>query len=117
MTKCIGGIAGFLVVLAVRFIDSFLKLDDPVGATSAHLVCGVWGTLSTGIFVEGKSFATQFIGVLAVGATCFITAFIIFHVIKAVMGLRVSAEEEMRGLDIGEHGMEAYSGFQIFVTQ
>ena len=113
----IGAIAGVLVVLAVLFIDTVLKLDDPVGATSVHLVCGVWGTLAAGIFGEGKSFIAQLTGVVTVFATCFILAFTLFSVIKKVMGLRVSVEEEMRGLDIGEHGMEAYSGFQIFITQ
>lgn len=113
----IGGIAGVLVVLAVLFIDGVLKLDDPVGATSVHLVCGVWGTLASGIFGDGVSLKTQIIGVVAVGAVCFVSAFIIFSVIKATLGLRVDAEEEARGLDIGEHGMEAYAGFQIFTTQ
>lgn len=113
----IGLVAGILVVVAVLAIDQKLKLDDPVGATSVHLVCGVWGTLATGIFGTGKSFGAQLTGVLAVGATCFIAAFLLFTVLKALMGLRVSEEEEMRGLDIGEHGMEAYGGFQIFVTQ
>lgn len=110
----IGFIAGILVVLAVLFIDGKLKLDDPVGATSVHLVCGIWGTLAAGIFGDGKNFGVQLIGVTAVGVTCFIAAFIIFKAIKATMGIRVSVEEEMRGLDIGEHGMESYHGFQIF---
>jgi len=113
----IGGIAGVLVVLAVLIIDGRLKLDDPVGATSVHLVCGVWGTFAAGIFGEGIALMPQLIGIAAVAVTCFTVAFAFFTVIKAMMGLRVSLEEEMRGLDIGEHGMEAYSGFQIFVTQ
>lgn len=113
----IGAIAGVLVVLAVLFIDQMLRLDDPVGATSVHLVCGVWGTLAAGIFGAGKSFGAQLIGVAAVAVVTFISALILFTVIKAVMGLRVSLDEEMRGLDIGEHGMEAYSGFQIFINQ
>ena len=115
----IGGIAGIIVVLAVLFIDSKLHLDDPVGATSVHLVCGIWGTLATGIFgtYEGGGFLVQLIGVVAIGATCFVSALIIFLVLKAVLGIRVSEAEELRGLDIGEHGMEAYSGFQIFTTQ
>ena len=115
----IGGIAGVLVVLAVLFIDGYLKLDDPVGATSVHLVCGVWGTLATGIFgdYEGVSFMTQLKAVAVVGAVCFVSAYLIFSIIRAVLGLRVSEEEEARGLDIGEHGIEAYAGFQIFLTQ
>jgi len=113
----IGFIAGMLVVLSVLFFDGKLKIDDPVGATSVHLVCGVWGTLAAGIFGEGTSFVAQLIGIFAVGATSFVCAYTIFRVIKAVMGLRVSVEEELRGLDIGEHGMEAYFGFQVFTTQ
>jgi Amt family ammonium transporter len=114
----IGGIAGILVVFAVLFFDGVLKLDDPVGATSVHLVCGVWGTLATGIFgvYDGKSFLVQLLGVGAAAVVCFVSAFILFTVIKAVLGLRVSPEEEMRGLDIGEHGMESYAGFQIFTS-
>ncbi len=110
----IGFIAGILVVLAVLFIDGKLNLDDPVGATSVHLVCGIWGTLAAGIFGDGKSLGIQAVGVAAVGVTCFVAAFILFHLIKAILGIRVSVEEEMRGLDIGEHGMESYHGFQIF---
>ena len=112
----IGGVAGILVVFAVLLIDGKLKLDDPVGATSVHLVCGVWGTLAVGIWGEGKSLVAQLKGIAAAGITCFVSAFIIFFLIKAAMGLRVSEDEEMRGLDIGEHGMEAYAGFQIFRT-
>ncbi len=113
----IGGIAGVIVVFAVFFFDAMLKVDDPVGATSVHLVCGIWGTLAAGIFGEGKSVVVQLIGIAVVGIACLITSFAIFYAVKAIMGIRVSAEEESRGLDIGEHGMEAYSGFQIFITQ
>lgn len=112
----VGFIAGCLVVLAVIGFDR-LKIDDPVGATSVHLVCGVWGTLAVGIFSPKFSFVTQLIGVAAYGAVCFIAAFVIFMIIKMVLGLRVSKDEELKGLDIGEHGMEAYSGFQIFRNQ
>ncbi len=112
----IGLIAGILVVLAVLGIDR-LKIDDPVGATSVHLVCGVWGTLAVGIWGEGKSFTTQLTGVLAYAGFCVASAFIIFGVIKALMGLRVSREEEICGLDVGEHGMEAYPDFQGFLTK
>jgi len=113
----IGLISGVLVVFAVFFFDSVVKIDDPVGATSVHLVCGVWGTLAAGIFGDGKSIVVQLIGIAVVAVTCLIASFAIFYTLKAVMGIRVSVDEEMRGLDIGEHGMEAYSGFQIFVTQ
>jgi len=114
----IGLIGGILVVLAVFFFDK-LKIDDPVGATSVHLVNGVWGTLAVGIFSTNPdhSFKVQLIGVLAYGAAAFICAFVIFAILKFTIGIRVDAEEELRGLDIGEHGMEAYSGFQIFSNQ
>jgi Amt family ammonium transporter len=114
----IGLVAGVLVVLAVITIDSRLKIDDPVGAISVHLVCGIWGTLAVGIFSLNPehSFVTQLIGVVVYGIVTFVLALTIFTVVRAIMGLRVSEEEELKGLDIGEHGMEAYSGFQIFVT-
>lgn len=111
----IGLVAGVLVVLAVMFFDK-LKLDDPVGALSVHLCCGVWGTLAVGMFAKDYNFMSQLYGVLAVGAFSFPCAFIIFYVLKKTIGIRVSEDEELRGLDIGEHGMEAYSGFQIFTT-
>ncbi|OGX09999.1 MAG: ammonium transporter, partial [Omnitrophica WOR_2 bacterium GWA2_37_7] len=115
----IGGIAGFLVVVAVIIFDSKLKLDDPVGALSVHLVCGVWGTLAVGIFSINPehSFITQLIGVMAYAAICFPAAFLIFSIIKITMGIRVTEEQENRGLDICEHGMESYGGFQVFTNQ
>ncbi len=97
-----------------------LQLDDPVGALSVHLVNGIWGTLAVGIFAFpecGYSFWTQLVGVLAVGVVAFPAAFLIFWVLKHTMGIRVSEEEELRGLDLGEHGMEAYPGFQFFSNQ
>ncbi len=112
----IGGVAGVLVVFAVLGFDR-IKIDDPVGALSVHLVCGVWGTLAAGIFGPGKSFLVQLAGVAATGVFCSAAAFLIFGGLKLAMGVRVSEEEEVRGLDIGEHGMEAYSGFQIFISQ
>ncbi len=113
----VGGIAGILVVFSVLFIDQKLKIDDPVGAISVHLVCGVWGTLAVGLFAAEKSFMNQLIGVLAVGAFCLVSAAVLFLAFKFTTGVRVPADEELRGLDIGEHGMEAYAGFQIFSTQ
>ncbi len=110
----IGFVAGLIVVASVLGLDR-AKLDDPVGAISVHLVCGVWGTLAVGIFSTNAehSFLTQLIGVLAYGAFCFVAAFVIFFALKAALGLRVDPEEERIGLDVGEHGMEAYGGFQI----
>ncbi len=112
----IGAIAGVLVVFSVLFFDK-LHLDDPVGALSVHLVCGVWGTLAVGLFAEGFGFWSQLAGVAAAGAVCFVSGFAIFYLLKVTIGIRVGEDEELRGLDIGEHGMEAYHGFQIFVTQ
>ena len=106
----IGFIAGLLVVLSVLFFDK-LKIDDPVGAISVHGICGVWGTLAVGIFVAEKSFVNQLVGTLAVSATAFVVSLILAAAIKAIMGIRVSAEEETEGLDIGEHGNEAYPDF------
>ncbi len=112
----VGLVAGVLVVVAVITIDTKLKIDDPVGAISVHLVCGIWGTLAVGIFSAEHSIVTQLIGIAAYGVVCFGAALFIFAVIKAAMGLRVTTDEELKGLDIGEHGMEAYSGFQILTT-
>jgi len=121
----IGAVAGALVVLAVTFVDRVLKVDDPVGAVSVHGVCGAWGTLACGLFnmesglLYGGGFAqlaTQMIGVVAAFVWAFGTGLALFYGIRKTIGLRVSREEELRGLDIGEHGMEAYAGFQIFTT-
>lgn len=106
----IGAIAGVLVVFSVSFFDTVLKIDDPVGATSVHLVCGIWGTLAVGIFGTGN-FITQVIGILAIGGFTVVFSAIVWYALKATVGIRVSPEEEIQGLDIGEHGMEAYSGF------
>ncbi len=103
----IGAIAGIIVVASVLFLDR-IKIDDPVGAISVHLVCGIWGTLATGIFGVGTDFMAQLIGVAAVGAFCFTTALLIFYGIKAIIGIRVDEKEEVEGLDIYEHGMHAY---------
>lgn len=109
----IGAIAGILVVLAVLCFDK-IQLDDPVGALSVHLVCGIWGTLAVGLFSAEYSVLTQAAVVLAVGAVAFTAALGIFAAIKYTVGLRVSSDEELKGLDLGEHGMEAYAGFQFF---
>ncbi len=108
----IGFIAGLLVVVSVMGIDR-MKIDDPVGAISVHLVCGVWGTLAVGIFSAKHSLAVQLLGVIAYGVTCFSAALVIFWTLKATLGLRVDKEEEMVGLDVGEHGMVAYADFEV----
>jgi len=129
----IGALAGIFVVLAVMMFDR-IRIDDPVGALSVHLVNGVFGTLAVGLFAQDmfmpgttgnglffgggtKLLLSQLTGVVAVGGFTFFLALGIWLAIKAVMGLRVSRDEEIKGLDIGEHGMEAYSGFQIFTAQ
>ncbi len=128
----IGSIAGILVVFSVLFWDK-IKIDDPVGALSVHLVCGIFGTLAVGLFAAPeilKEYAmeaysqpglfygggasqliSQLIGVGAVGGAVFAVSLVAWAILKAVLGIRVSAEEEITGLDIGEHGMEAYPGF------
>lgn len=109
----IGLIAGVIVFISILALDR-IKIDDPVGAISVHGVCGVWGTLAVGIFsfnVE-HTFVKQLIGTSAICLFAFITSLIVFLIIKAIMGVRVSPEEESEGLDIGEHGQEAYPDFQ-----
>ena len=110
----VGLVAGILVVISVIGLDK-LKLDDPVGAISVHLTCGIWGTLAVGLFSSNPdhSFVVQLIGVVAAGVFCLVMGFILFFVVKLIMGIRVSEEEEIKGLDIEEHGVEAYGGFQI----
>jgi Amt family ammonium transporter len=110
----IGLVAGVLVFFSVLFFDK-IKIDDPVGAISVHGVCGIWGILACAIFDvtdSGFTLVGQLIGVLAVGAAAFLFSLVVFGILKAVMGIRVSDEEESEGLDIGEHGMEAYPDFQ-----
>lgn len=108
----IGLIAGVLVVFSILLLDR-LRLDDPVGAISVHLTCGIWGTLAVGIFSAEYSLLVQLLGVTAYGLVAFTAAMAIFLALKVTLGVRVSAEEEQRGLDITEHGMEAYSGFEM----
>ncbi len=129
----IGLIAGVLVVFAVIMFDR-LRLDDPVGALSVHLVNGVFGTLAVGLFAQDgitgtatgnglffggglKLLGAQAIGVAAVGAFTFTAALAVWFVIRLVMGIKVSREEEIQGLDLGEHGMKAYPDFQGFLTK
>jgi Amt family ammonium transporter len=112
----IGAIAGVLVVLSVLFFDK-IKVDDPVGAISVHGVCGAWGTLAAGIFNIGGTSA-KIIGVQLLGiGSCFVWAFgaglIMFKLIDATIGLRVTPEEETEGLDYGEHAASAYPDFQV----
>lgn len=103
-------VGAILAVLAVPFFDRF-KLDDPVGALSVHLVAGIWGTLAVGIIGNGD-FISQLKGVVVIGAFVFVTSFIVWKILDMVMGLRVSEQEEIEGLDIHELGLEAYPEFK-----
>jgi len=106
----VGLIAGILVVFSIVFFDK-IKIDDPVGAISVHGVCGIFGTLAVALFGSAAPFMTQLIGTLSIGAFSFIFSFIVFFILKVTIGVRVSPEEEAEGLDIGEHGQEAYPDF------
>lgn len=119
----IGLVAGILVVFAVTFFDK-IHVDDPVGATSVHLVNGIWGTLAVGLFNQENGLffggpiaglqllGVQLLGIASIGGFTVAFSFIAWLALKAVFnGIRVTEEEEKHGLDIGEHGMEAYSGF------
>lgn len=125
----IGAIAGVLVVFAVMFFDR-MKVDDPVGATAVHLACGVFGTICVGLFAKegittlstqnglfyGGGFqllGVQLIGIVAVGAFVFTSSLLVWYLIKKTIGIRVSEEEEIAGLDIGEHGNIAYPDFVL----
>jgi len=111
----IGLIAGVLVYFSVIFIDTVLKIDDPVGAISVHLVCGIWGTLAVGLFgdLAGVSqVGYQLAGIAGMGAFTSVFAAIVFGILKATVGIRVSEHEEIEGLDLGEHDMAAYPDFQ-----
>ena len=103
----VGFIAGILVVVAIIFFER-LRIDDPVGAVSVHGVCGTWGTLAVGIWGEGK-FVWQLVGCMTYAIAAFVFAFLLFAALKFTIGVRVTEEEEMEGLDIAEHGQEAYS--------
>ena len=115
----IGAVAGVVVVMGVKLLDK-LRIDDPVGAFPVHGLCGVWGGIATAIFGSYSdgygNWLAQITGSIAIPVWAFITMFALFSILKAVGMLRVSKEEELRGLDIGEHGEEAYHGFQIFTN-
>lgn len=122
----IGLIAGVLVVFGVEFIEKVLKIDDPVGACGVHLLNGIWGTLAIGFFATGragvtgllygggfKALGVQAAGVLAVAAWVCVTGLALFFILKKTIGLRASREEELIGLDVGEHGTQAYADFVV----
>jgi Amt family ammonium transporter len=107
----IGAVGGVLVVFAVPLFDK-LKIDDVVGALSVHLVCGIWGTMAVPFTKADASFLTQFIGVVSIGAFMATTCAIAWLILKYTIGIRCSDEEEYKGLDITEIGLEAYPDFQ-----
>ena len=107
----IGLISGAIVVFAVLFFDK-MKIDDPVGATSVHLACGIFGTLAVGLFgakAGGAQIVSQLIGIFATGGFVFSLSYAFFLILNKIMGIRVSVKDEVEGLDIGEHGMRAYN--------
>lgn len=106
----IGGMGGIIVVYAAVLLEK-IKLDDVVGAVPVHLCCGIWGTLIVPFTNADASYSTQLIGVLAIGATTIVAAYIIWTILKMVMGLRLEADEENRGLDIAELGIHGYPYF------
>ncbi|MBB3230529.1 ammonium transporter [Halomonas stenophila] len=108
----IGGVGGLLVVVSIVGLDK-LKLDDPVGAISAHGVAGLWGVLVVPLSNDGASFGAQIIGILGIFAWVFIASLAVWLIIKAVMGVRVSEEEEYEGVDLAECGLEAYPEFTV----
>ncbi|MGB1871904.1 MAG: ammonium transporter [Candidatus Puniceispirillaceae bacterium] len=106
----IGGIGGVIVVFAVPMLDK-LKIDDVVGAIPVHLIAGIWGTLAVALTNPDASFGTQLIGIVTVGVFTFVVSWIVWTILKVTMGIRVSEEEELAGLDNAELGMEAYPEF------
>jgi len=111
----IGFLAGLIIVLAVALIDK-IKLDDPVGAIAVHLICGIWGTLAVGIFGAKAGLEQiyyQLVGIGIVALFCCLSAFLIIFALKKTVGIRVSKKEELEGLDLHEHGMDAYADFRM----
>ena len=106
----IGAIGGVLVVFAVPMLDK-LRIDDVVGAIPAHLVCGIWGTMIVPFTNADASYGAQFMGVVAYGAFAFVASLVVFGILKATVGIRIDEEDEVRGIDQAELGMEAYPEF------
>jgi Amt family ammonium transporter len=106
----IGAVGGVIVVIAVPMLDK-LKIDDVVGAIPVHLIAGFWGTMVVPVYTADTSFVTQFIGFAAIGIFVFVVSLIAFALMKGVIGIRVSEEAEINGLDVTELGMEAYPEF------
>ncbi|MBT5599892.1 MAG: ammonium transporter, partial [Planctomycetaceae bacterium] len=109
VTTSMAAAAGILVYFSVIIVDK--KIDDPVGAVSVHLVCGIWGTIAVALFGTNPEFtlSAQLTGIVAIGAYTVIFTLIVGLILKKTLGLRVSSEEEEAGLDVSEHGMKAYN--------
>ncbi|MEC9245584.1 MAG: ammonium transporter [Pseudomonadota bacterium] len=110
MAIVIGAVGGVIVVLTVPLLDK-LKIDDVVGAIPVHLIAGIWGTLAVPLTNGDASFSVQIVGIVAYGVFTFAVSFVVWMILKSTMGLRVSAEDEMSGLDVAEVGVEAYPEF------
>lgn len=110
MAIIIGAVGGIIVVLTVPLLDK-LRIDDVVGAIPVHLIAGIWGTLAVPLTNADASFSVQIIGIVAYGVFTFAVSYVVWMVLKHTMGLRVSAEDEMNGLDVAEIGVEAYPEF------
>jgi len=108
----VGAVGGLLAMAATAALLR-LRIDDPVGAVPVHLVSGVWGTLAVGLFVPEVALSAQLLGVASVAAFCILTSGLLFYALQATVGLRVSLDHELEGLDVGEHGQEAYGDFLI----
>ncbi|MDB2468880.1 ammonium transporter [Alphaproteobacteria bacterium] len=106
----IGAVGGLIVVFSVPLLDKF-KIDDVVGAIPVHLIAGIWGTLAVPVTNSDASFGTQIVSILIVGAFTFVASAVVWFIIKAVVGIRVSEEDEIAGLDSSELGMDAYPDF------
>ncbi len=106
----IGAVGGIIVVLSIPMLDKF-KLDDVVGAIPVHLFAGIWGTIAVVFYNSDASLLTQIKGILAYGVFTFVASLIVWFILKAAMGIRVSEEDEINGLDMAELGMEAYPEF------
>ena len=106
----IGAVGGLIVVLTVPMLDR-MKIDDVVGAIPVHLFAGVWGTLAVPFYTSGASFVTQAVGIVAIGVFVFVASAIVWIILNGLIGLRVTEEEEVDGLDMAEIGMEAYPEF------
>jgi Amt family ammonium transporter len=107
----IGAIGGALVFYAVPFFDK-LRIDDPVGALSVHLVNGIWGTIGTGICGKGVSLAAQIKGIVVVGVFAFVASFVVIYIINKIVAFRANEEDEVEGLDVSECGIESYPEFK-----